>query len=338
MLTQRKLDLLRTLVGEYIGSASPVASEAIARKHSLGVSPATIRNEMAGLEEEGYITRPHASAGAVPLDKGYRSYVETLSEVEELPRDFQYTIRYQFYNAERDIEGWTSLAATVLAQLVNNVAVVTYPRWPQSRVVRVDLVYVQEFMAFLILVLQEARLQKKLLPLSEPLTSDELQKVANRLSDSLGGLSRDEIQSSPVELSPFEHQVTEMITDIMWREDQALYNDHYVEGLRHLLGQPEFSDGGKAREIVGVLEDEELPRAVLAEAPAWGHLKVVIGGENRVSALHPFSMVVCRYGLPGGSLGSISAIGPTRMEYARTIAGVRFISSIMTELIAQMHG
>jgi heat-inducible transcriptional repressor len=338
MLTQRKQALLKTLVWEYIGSASPVASETIARKHSLGVSSATIRNDMAALEEEGYITRPHASAGAVPLDKGYRSYVETLSEVEELPRDFQYTIRYQFYNVERDIDGWTSLAATVLAQLVNNVAVVTYPRWPQSRVVRVDLVYVQEFLAFLILVLQEAKLQKKILPLREPLTPDELQGVANKLSGSLGGLSRNEILSSSLDLSPFESHVTELIGDIMWREDQALYNDHYVEGLRHLLSQPEFSAGGKASEIVEVLEDEELPRAVLAEAPAGGNLKVVIGGENRVTSLHPFSMVVCRYGIPGGSLGSISAIGPTRMEYARTIAGVRFVSSLMTELIAQVHG
>ena len=338
MFTQRKTELLKTLVGEYIGSASPVASETVAKKHSLGVSSATVRNEMAHLEEQGYITRPHHSAGAVPSDKGYRFYVETLSQVEELSPEFQYTVRYQFTKAERDIEGWTRLAATALAQLVNNAALVTYPKGPESRLIRINLVHIQESLAFLILVLQEVKLRKQLLPLSEPLTSGDLQMVANRLSDSLGGLSRREILNKPAELSPFERTVTDMILDVMETEDRALYSDHYIEGLRHLLSQPEFSEGDKAREIVEVIEDKELPKVVLAEAPEWGHMKVIIGGENRVTFLHPLSMVVCQYGLPGGGLGSISALGPTRMEYSRTIAGVRFISSLMTELMGQVHG
>ena len=162
--------------------------------------------------------------------------------------------------------------------------------------------------------------------------------VANRLSDSLSGLSRREILNKSTDTSPFERTVTDMILDIMEAEDQASYTDHYIEGLRHLLGQPEFSQGEKAREIVEVLEDKELPKVVLAEAPESGRMKVVIGEENRVTFLHPLSMVVCQYGLPGGGQGSISALGPTRMEYSRTIAGVRFISSLMTDLMAQVHG
>jgi len=338
MLTGRKPELLKALVEEYIESASPVSSESVAKKHTLGVSPATVRNDMADLEEQGYISRPHHSAGAVPSDKGYRFYVETLSPVEELPPEFQYTVRYQFTKAERDIDGWTQLAATALAQLVNNVALVTYPREPESRLMRINLVHIQESLAFLILVFQEVKLKKQLLPLSEPLTSDDLQMVANRLSASLRGLSRQEILTKTVDISPFERTVTNMVTDIMEAEDKALYSDHYIEGLRHLLNQPEFSQGDKAREIVEVLEDKELPRVVLAEAPEWGHMKVIIGEENRVTFLHPFSMVVCQYGLPGGGLGSISALGPTRMEYSRTIAGVRFISSLMTDLLSQVHG
>ena len=338
MLTERKSELLKTLVGEYIESASPVASESVAKKHSLGVSPATVRNDMADLEEQGYISRPHQSAGAVPSDKGYRFYVESLSQVEELPPEFQYTIRYQFNKAEPDIEGWTQLAATALAQLVNNVALVTYPREPESRLMRINLVYIQESLAFLILVFQEAKLKKQLLPLSEPLTSDDLQMVANRLSASFSGLSRQEILTKTLNVSPFERKVTNMVLDVMEAEDRALYSDLYIEGLRHLLNQPEFSQGEKAREIVEVLEDKELPRVVSEEAPERGHMKVIIGEENRVTFLHPFSMVVCQYGLPGGGLGSISALGPTRMEYSRTIAGVRFISSLMTDLLAQVHG
>ena len=338
MLTQRKTELLKTLVGEYIGSASPVASETVAKKHPLGVSAATVRNEMAHLEEQGYITRPYHSAGAVPSDKGYRFYVETLSQVEELAPEFQHTVRYQFTKAEWDIESWTRLAATALAELVNNAALVTYPRGPESRLIRINLVYIQESLAFLILVLQEVRLRRQLLPLSEPLTSDDLQMVGNRLSDSLNGLSRLEILNKQADVSPFERTVTDMVLDIMEAEDQALYSDHYIEGLGHLLNQPEFSGGDKAREIVEVLEDKELPKVVLAETPEWGHMNVIIGGENRVTFLHPLSMIVCQYGLPGGGLGSISALGPTRMEYSRTIAGVRFIASLMTDLMAQVHG
>jgi heat-inducible transcriptional repressor len=338
MLTERKSELLKTLVEEYIESAIPVASESVARKHSLGVSSATVRNDMADLEDHGYISRPHHSSGAVPSDKGYRFYVETLSQVEELPLEFQYTLRYQFTKAERDIEGWTRLAATALSQLVNNAALVTYPREPESRLMRINLVQVQESLAFLILVLQEVKLRKLLLPLSEPLTSDDLQTVANRMNASLNGLSRQEIMTKTVDVSPFERTVTDMVLNIMEAEDSDLYRDHYIEGLRHLLNQPEFSQGERAREIVEVLEDKELPKVVLAEAPEWGHMKVIIGEENRVNFLHPLSMVVCQYGLPGGGLGSISALGPTRMEYSRTIAGVRFISSLMTDLLTQVHG
>ncbi|MQF48467.1 heat-inducible transcription repressor HrcA [SAR202 cluster bacterium AC-647-N09_OGT_505m] len=338
MLTQRKTDLLKTVVGEYIGSASPVASETVAKKHSPGLSSATVRNEMAHLEFEGYITRPHHSAGAVPSDKGYRFYVETLSQWEELPSESQHTVRYQFTRAGRDIDGWTRLAATALAQLVNNAALVTYPREPESRLIRVNLVQIQESLAFLIVVLQEVKLRKQLVPLTEPLTSDDLQMMGNRLNDSFSGLSRREILSKPMDVSPLQRTVTDMILDIMETEDRALYNDHYVEGLQHLLSQPEFSEGSKAREMVEVLEDKELPKMVLAEAPEWGHMKVIIGGENRVTFLHPLSMIVCQYGLPGGGLGSISALGPTRMEYSRTIAGVRFIASLMTDLMAQVHG
>jgi heat-inducible transcriptional repressor len=338
MITQRKTELLKTLVGDYIESANPVGSESFARKHSLGVSPATVRNDLADLEEQGYITRPHHSAGAVPLDKGYRFYVETMPLVEELTPESQNTLRYQFTKVERDIEGWTRLAATLLSQLVNNVGMVTYPRESESRLMRINLVPIQESLAFLILVLQEVKLRKQLLPLSEPLNVDDLQTVANKLSDSLSGLNRQEILAKTKDASPFERTVTESVVDIMEAEDMALYSDHYIEGLRHLLSQPEFSEGEKAREIVGVLEDKELPRVVLSEAPEWGHIRVIIGGENPASSLRPLSMVVCRYGLPGGGQGSITAIGPTRMEYSHTMAGVRFISSLMTELVSQVYG
>ena len=338
MLTARQTELLKALVRRYIESANPVASDSVARTHALGVSSATVRNDMADLEDQGYITRPHHSAGAVPSNRGYRFYVEAIEEVEELPPASQRTLRLEFGRAEQDLDGWTRIAATLLSGLVNNVALVTFPRERESHVVRVNLVPVQETLVFLVVVLQEVKLRKQLLTLAEPLSDDDLQVAANRLNDVLAGLSRQQILSKTTPMSPVERTVTDRVVDMMEAEDNALYSDHQMEGLARLLGQPEFAQSEKVREIVEALEDRELPRMVTAEMPEGGRMRVVIGEENRTDTLHPLSMVVCRYGLAGGGVGTISAIGPTRMAYPRTIACVRFISALMTDTLARVHG
>ena len=337
MITQRKSELLKTLVRDYIYYATPIASERFTKDHSLGISPATVRNYMAELEEQGYITRPHQYAGAIPSDKGYRFYVESLPAGEELPGRFKHNIRYQINRTEGDTEDWTRVAAIALSRVINNAAVVTYPKRSESRFLRINLVYIQDSLAFLILVLEKVQLRKQLLPLIEPLSNDQLQLVSNKLSDSLKGLNRKEIMSKHLESSPFEQNVKNTVLKIMKAEDEADFGNTYVHGLKELLNQPEFSNGQKAREIVEVMEDEELPNLISSEAPQQGDTKVVIGEEHRANSLHPLSMVICQYGLPGGGLGSISALGPTRMEYSRAISGVRFVSSLMTDLFTQIQ-
>ena len=338
MLTSRQTELLKTLVHQYIESASPVASDSVVRKHALGVSSATVRNDMADLEDQGYITRPYHSAGAVPSSRGYRFYVEAIDEPAELPPASQRTLRMQFTRAEQDLDGWTRLAASLLSGLVNNVALVTIPRERESHVVRIDLVPVQETLVFLVLVLQEVKLRKQLLTLDEPLSGDDLQVAANRLNDVLGGRSRRQILSQTSPMSHMERTVTGRVVDMMEAEDNALYSDHHMEGLARLLGQPEFAQAGKVHGIVEALEDRELPRMVMAETPEGGRMRVVIGEENRADTLHPLSMVVCRYGGAGGGAGTISAIGPTRMEYPRAIACVRFISALLSDTLARVRG
>jgi len=338
MLTPRKARVLRSVLGEYIDSASPVSSDTIVKKHRLGVSSATVRNDMSDLEAEGYLTRPHSSSGAVPSDKGYRFYVESISNLEEVPSEHQYTIRYQLVNVEREIESWTRLSASMLAQLVNSVAIVTYPQWPRAKLARLDLVYVHESVSFIVIVLEETRLRKQLLPLEVPIPNDDLHMVANKLTYHLHGLSREEIVAKDLALTPFEEQVKETAVELMAQEDHSRNAGHHVYGLRHLLRQPEFSQADRMRDMIDAIEDSDLPKAVLAEVPDLGNLKVVIGEENRMSNLHPFSMIICQYGLPDGGVGSISAIGPKRMEYPRMIAGVKFISSLMSEMLPRVAG
>ncbi len=338
MLKLRTSTTLRILVNEYISSVAPVSSEDIARRSPTKVSSATIRNEMAELEEEGYITRPHISAGGVPSDKGYRFYVESLEDPLELPRGMQQNIRHRFGQAQRDPEAWVQLAATVLSQMADNMVIVTFPRANSARLKHIQLVYIQEFLALLVIVLQGARLRQHLLPMDEPTTQVELTEVANKLNDALEGLTYSEARVKQLELTPLEEVVREGTIAALEGMEAESALEHYVDGLRLLLNQPEFAETGRAKEIVEILEERVLLRSILSEAPGEGNMGVFIGDENPKEELKPFSVIMSQYGIPREASGTISVIGPTRMEYASAIGGVRFLSSYMSELIMSVHG
>ena len=338
MLKLRTSTTLRILVNEYISSVAPVSSDDIARRSPTKVSSATIRNEMAELEEEGYITRPHISAGGVPSDKGYRFYVESLEDPLELPRGMQRDIRHRFGQAQRDPEAWVQLAATVLSRMADNMVIVTFPRANSSRLKHIQLVYIQEFLALLVIVLQGARLRQHLLPMDEPTTQSELTEAANKLNDALEGLTYSQARVKQLELTPLEEVVREGTIAALEGMEAESALEHYVDGLRLLLNQPEFAETGRAKEIVEILEERVLLRSILSEAPGEGSMGVFIGDENPKEELKPFSVIMSQYGIPREASGTISVIGPTRMEYASAIGGVRFLSSYMSELIMSVHG
>src|SRR3972149_1993294 len=182
MITERRSALLNLIVEEYVDTPLPVGSQYIVRKHAMPVSPATVRLEMARLEEDGYISQPHTSAGRVPSDKGYRYYVEALMAEEAIPREEQETIRHQFHQAERAMEQWFQLAAAVLAHSVSNFAVVTSPRSKETRLRHVQLVPLQETSALCVVVLNEARIRQQVLTFREPLDEEALAAAAARIS------------------------------------------------------------------------------------------------------------------------------------------------------------
>ena len=330
--------ILKILVDEYIRIAAPVASEEIARRSPAKMSPATIRNEMAGLEDEGYIHRPHISAGGVPSNKGYRFYVESLEGTTELPIRTQRRIRDQFSLVPMDPEAWIQLAAAVLSQMSDNVAVVTFPKASFTRLKNLQLVYVQEFLALLVIVLQEARLRQHLLPLEGPTSQHELTETANKLNDSLAGLTYSEMASKQLDLDPFEEMVRDNTISVLKDIDTESALEHSVDGLRLMLGQPEFAETSKAKEVVEIFEERVLLKSILSEAPDQGDLAVFIGEENQEEALRPYSVVLSRYGIPHEAFGTIGVVGPTRMEYASVLGGVRFLSTFMSELVLGVHG
>ncbi len=329
--------ILSQIVGEYIVTATPVPSQALVGKSGLRVSPATVRNDMAALEERGYIHRPHISAGAVPSDKGYRFYVDALEEEPDLPPDVAARVNAEFRTAAPDVEGWTRLAARALSELVGNVAIITLPRSKACRVKRIELVYLQDFMTLLVVVLEEAQLRQRIVPVAEHLTQDDLVRTANKLNYLFGGLHFQEIAAKQSELTPTEDKLKQNAVSIL-KEAEAEALEPWVDGVRYLLRQPEFASGEVASAAAELLEQKDTLRKVLATVVDGETPLVVIGEENEEASLRAFSLVLYRYGEPGGAGGVIGILGPTRLQYRLALAGVRYMSSFIGGLVASVQG
>ena len=335
MLTERRSALLNNIIEEYVSTAVPVGSQHIVSKHHMDVSSATVRLEMARLEEDGFINQPHTSAGRVPSDKGYRYYVESLMSEESIPWTERETIRHQFHQAEHALEQWFQLAAAVLAHSVSNFAVVTSPRSKQPRLRHVQLVPLHETSALCVIVLNEARIRQQVVSFREPFGQMMLSDSANRLSRRIDGLSLAEIRAQPASQSEIEESVVGTVIDLM-EEDAAALGDVFRDGVREVLSQPEFSQSERILELVDVLEQTSLSSAIPVRDLGAEGLSVVIGAENQHEAMRGCSIVVARYGQDGGPYGVVAVLGPTRMRYARTIPTVRFLASLLSDLVAQI--
>ena len=339
MLSSRAKTVLNVIVSDYIREATPIASETIARRKEVKVSPATIRNDVVELEQAGFIMRPHASAGSIPLDKGYRLYVETVpdAKIEYIPDHVRGFIHREMIEVERDIEDWSRVAAAVLARLVDNMAIATFPKAKESRVKHLELVRVQDVLALLIVVFEQTSVRRQLIRFPKPVTVAGLQESSNRLKQKLVGLTRMEIKAQQMSVDTLEDDLVSSAIVMLENEDRSAHRDYYLDGLRNLLAQPEFSDKESVRRFVKTVEDGTLARAVLDEAPEAGLIKVVIGQENRGDLLWPFSVVIGQYGVPGEATGAVGAVGPIRMEYTRTIAGVGLMAEVMSEMVENVR-
>ncbi len=337
MLTARRETILKSIVGQYIVKATPVASQSIVSDHELGVCPATIRSEMAHLEEAGYIIRQHPSAGSIPSDKGYRYYVESLGEIE-LPLVEQILISHLFHQVERELEEWLRLAAKLIAQLVHNMAVVTTPKTINCRFQYLELVNLQDSLALGIFVLRGARIKKRLINFDETISQSKLTSIANRLNAVYSGLARSEILAKGIELSPVEQQITDYLLKIMQAEDEQEYEEPYLDGLHFMFSQPEFTQSQHMKSLMELIDHRNLAKIIAPEGIKNQELQVVIGRENRAEAIQDYSVILGRYGLANEASGTIGVIGPTRMPYARAIATISYLSSLMSRLTADLYG
>jgi heat-inducible transcriptional repressor len=326
-------------VREYVGSASPVSSRALVDNYDLQVSTATVRNELSRLEDLGYLTHPHTSAGRVPTNKGYHHFVGQLLGEVELPLQERRTIAHQFHQARRDFEQWMPLAASVLARTARGAALVTSPQAAHGRYKHLRLISTQGRTVLLVLVLRGGMVKQQMLALTEPLNQDALNESSDRLNQLCNGLAAEEIKTRIDELPRFEADIAGLVVDIMRRADMHTAGTVYRDGLGEVLQQPEFAEGGEVRGLVRVMEEHSFLESVLADvlSPEVGNVRVLIGGEGRWDELQACSLVLGRYGVSGFATGALGVVGPTRMFYGRAISAVRFVAGLLSELVYDMY-
>lgn len=335
-VASRREAVLQIIVDEYVATAVPVASEAIYRNYDLGVSPATIRNDMAYLEREGYIIRPHTSAGGIPTDKGYRRYVKSLAKEYELPVEEQNWIRELFRGVSEGVDRWLQLAAVVMSHLVRSAAVVTFPKPNRCRFRHLELVALHEFLALMVLVLSEAILKRRLLSFHEPVTQADLTSISDKLNALCFGLTSSEIKKQRARLMPLEKQVLGIVVDVMNAEDEAEYEEPYFEGVRLMLDQPEFARRDRMLSVMELFETKEWLSSTFSRWSSGSGVQVVIGGEHGDETFHDLSLVFSRYGVPGKASGALGIIGPTRMDYPRAISTVGYMAQVLSDLVSRV--
>jgi len=337
-LTTRQETILALVIKEYISTAQPVGSKVLAERLGLSISPATIRNEMAFLEQYGYLTHPHTSAGRMPTEKGYRYFVERLMEESELSPAEQRMILHQFHQARLDLDQWARLAAAVLANAARCAALVTAPRPVNVMLKRLELVLLHDFVILLVLVTRDGTVKQQIITTFQSWTQDQLNYVTNKLNSILAGLRSEEIQSRLAMFAPFEAQVAEIAAEILRRLSLRSSGEIYRDGLINILRQPEFLEISSARQVVRVLEEKSLLESLLGEILGAGGVHVIIGGEGRWEALHDMSLVLTSYGAADYVTGAMGVLGPMRMPYARAISVVRYVSRLMNDLVYELYG
>lgn len=335
-LTDRQRGVLRSIVHEYVTSGRPVGSKLLSERYSMGVSPATIRNEMAELEAAGFVDHLHTSGGRVPTDAGYRYYVRHLMGDIDLPVGDQIMIRHQFRQAEAQLEGWPELAATVLAEIAGNVSVVTAPRTPVARLRHFELISLQPRIALLILVTLESTVRQLMVHLPEDVSQEDLSRLADTLSRELQGLSGDEVAGRIEGAPAVAAAVIDHISLTLRALDAAEQTAIRSSGFEHIVGQPGVDDVD-LQAILELLRGGGFLSAVLPQLRSGKEVQVFIGDEQLPNALRRFGIIVATYGVADEVTGLLGVLGPTRMSYWRTISTVRYMARLMTDLVTDLY-
>jgi heat-inducible transcriptional repressor len=335
-LTDRQKFLLSLVIHDYVQNSQPVGSQYLVDKYSLELSPATVRNELAALDEAGFLYQPHTSAGRMPTDEGYRYFVGKLLQDKDLPITTQRTISHQFYQSRQDVEQWMKLAVSVLAHQSHAASLITSPHPENARMKHLELIATRGRQVLMVMVMVGGEIRQQMLNLAEPVSQEQLSVSASRLSQLCQGMDVSMVKKMVLQLSPLEEDVMKLIIQELDASTSAVSGELFMDGLTNVLTEPEFAQSEDARKALRFLEERPLLDNLLTRTglnTSIGGVQVLIGGEGNWEELKQCSVILARYGVPGMATGTLGVLGPTRMYYGRTISTVRFMAGLLSDLV-----
>lgn len=329
-LTNRQEHLLGLLIRIYTEEGLPVGSKTLVERYGLQISSATVRNDLAYLDQEGYLVQPHTSGGRVPTEFGYRYFVQRLLGEYELPPSEKQMIQHQFHQARLEIGQWMRLATAILARTSSGASFITSPRPRLNRFKHLQLISTQGRLVLMINVFYGGEVSQQMLQLAESLPQGRLSVAAERLNAILEGLNADQIEAKARTIDwVLEEEVAGLIVESLRRADGRSISNVTKSGLANLI------DSASTRPAVHLLEESSRLANLLSnleEQESTG-VQVVIGGEGRWEELKHCTLIMSRYGVGDELVGEVAVLGPTRMPYGRNISAVRYVANLMTEFV-----
>lgn len=344
-LDPRKKRILQAIIQEHIISASPIGSRTLAKKYNLDVSPATIRNEMADLEDLGYLEQPHTSAGRIPSDKGYRYYVDQLLTREKNETPSVLNNIEDLYKDLQNVQDIISGMAEMLSNMTHYTAMVSEPQSQVSRLKKVEIMQLADNSLLLVLVTDTGMVNNKIINLDQSLSAREIkylnkflgEKLENKL---LADLNTNYLEEIEKELLARLDLSVDLFKQFYNEFEGAFEPDGvkvYIGGTSYILEQPEFNDLKKVKKMLRLLDQDKMLNRII-NSMSDSDLEIKIGQENEVDDIKNCSVVVATYYIANRAVGKIGVIGPTRMEYPRVISSVDVISDILGKLISKASG
>ncbi|HZJ83880.1 MAG TPA: heat-inducible transcriptional repressor HrcA [Clostridia bacterium] len=339
-LGERKLQILQAIIDDYIVSAEPVGSRTISKKYGIGLSSATIRNEMADLEDMGYLEQPHTSSGRIPSDKGYRLYVDHLMKTKVLTITEANHIKDLYEKKTRQIEQVIFQTSRILSDITNYTAIVSGPKLSLVRVKHIQLVPIDNHFALLVVVTNTGIIKDTIVEIPEGITGEYLYRISNMLNDifkdkSLGNLSLETVlkmKEGMVQDRVFFNSLVDALTKSVSIKDSGQV---YLGGATNIFNFPEYHDILKAKEFLDLMEQKDLLYKLLIRPQDEG-VSIVIGEENQYEELREYSIVTATYNIGGGIFGTLGIIGPTRMEYSKTVPIMDFMSCALSTYLKDL--
>lgn len=339
---ERKYEILYSIIRDYIESGEPVGSRTIEKKYNLGISSATIRNEMSDLEDMGYLIQPHASAGRIPSDKAYRMYVDQFMHIFDLDEHITEQVRKQYREYLGELNAAVRKTAEILTKITNYTSLVMTPSIASFNIKDVRLIHIENERVLLILITKQGLVKNAELKLSGKVNTAQLEKITNFLNLCIKDIETEMSVAGFGEkieaLNPSEQKIlAEVVPAIKYILNQDNGEKVYTTGLTEIFNYPEFQDMNKARHLLDALHKQDL-LSVLLHSVLSENYSVKIGTENEREELNDCSILTATYRLNGNPIGTIGILGPTRMNYDYCVSALNSMAKELTNHISSSLG